>query len=238
MLTAEQAARTTGFDRATINALGSSTGASETLSAAAAVSLDVYETRLVVSGTMAFTLPDAAVAGHRKRIVCESAASSPAGTLTITSPDTTTGHVCASTFFFDSPGQAIELIWTGSKWRVERIKRAGNSGANGVVVGTTVLTGKNLWATYELSVTNTVASSVASGKGIPDGSTPGEMILVTCTTAGGTPVGTIELAGLVVATGATGTKTLGTFNATTVWASLVWTGTYWQLLGAVTANIT
>lgn len=202
----------------------------ETLSAAGAVSVLTLNTYLNVSGTLAFTLANGAYVGQRKRIECNGAASTPAGTLTIATPETAAGQVCSATFFFDSVGQAIELLWTGSKWRCTRVERAGSSGANGVVVGTTVLTGKNLWAHYSLSVTGTVSSTTT--KAIPDGSAVGETIQVGCATAASTPSGTIGLVALTTL-GAAGT-TLGTFNATTCHATLRWNGTGWQLVGNTT----
>lgn len=211
----------------------------EDISAAGALSTTIYESRLSVTGTMAFTLADgpAGIAGMRKRIVCVAAASVPVGTLTIASPESTAGLVCATTFQFDTVGQAIELLWTGTKWRCTRVQRAGGV-ANGVVVGTTVLTGINLWANYCLSVTGTVTSSTASGKGIPNGSAVGEVIFVTSTTAGSLPSGTIELSRILMSTGVTANGTLGTVNNTGLWMSLMWNGTAWFPLGNLTLVLT
>jgi hypothetical protein len=195
-----------------------------------AVSLTTDNTYLSVTGTQAFTLANGAFPGQRKRIECSVAASTPAGTLTIATPETTAGQICSATFFFDTVGQAIELLWTGTKWRATRVERAGSSGANGVVVGTTVLTGKNMWAHYSLSVTGTVSSTTT--KGIPDGSAVGELIQVGCATAASTPSGTISLTGLSTL-GAAAT-TLGTFNATTCYAALRWNGSAWVLMGNTT----
>jgi hypothetical protein len=195
-----------------------------------AVSLTTDNTYLSVTGTQAYTLANGAFPGQRKRIECSVAASTPAGTLTIATPETTAGQICSATFFFDTVGQAIELLWTGAKWRATRVERAGSSGANGVVVGTTVLTGKNMWAHYSLSVTGTVSSTTT--KGIPDGSAVGEMIQVGCATAASTPSGTIALTALTTL-GAAGT-TLGTFNGTTCYATLRWNGSAWQLVGNTT----
>lgn len=204
------------------------------------LSLNTYISTLAVSGTVAYTLPDGLYVGQKKLIVCVSAASTPVGVLTITTPETTAGAKCAASFCFDAVGQAVELEWKsagGVGWRATRVYRAGGSGVDGVVVGTTVINGtgatlKNLWATYTLSVTATVSSTTT--KAIPDGSAVGEVIQVGCSTAASTPSGTIACTGITTL-GASGTKTLGTFNATTVWASLMWTGTAWMQLGGVTA---
>lgn len=202
-------------------------------SAAGALDPDIAFHELSVSGTMALTLAASTnKAGFRKTIRIIAAASTPAATLTIAAPDTTAGFVCSSTFYFDTVGQEITLEWTaGSLWRCVNVVRQGGT-ADNVVVGTTVLTGKNLWRGYYLSVTGTVSSTTT--KAIPDGSARGERIQVGCSTAASIPSGTIALTGITTL-GAAGTKTLGTFNATTVWATLEWTGTAWQQLGGVTA---
>ena len=218
------------FDPTTIAQLSADTGSLvDSVSAAGALSLAAYVTELTVSGTVAYTLAAPTFAGQRKKIVCVSAASTPLGTVTISSPETLSGFVCSSTFTFTAVGQTLELqATTGLKWRATRVSRAG---ATTPVVGTTVLTGINLVANYNLSVTGTVSSTTT--KGIPDGSAIGEIIQVGCSTAASTPSGTISITGLLP-TGAAAT-TLGTYNGTTVWASLVWNGLAWQLLGAVTA---
>lgn len=229
MLTETQIQKVGNFDADTINNLRDALGAGvDAISAAGALSLTAYVTELTVSGTKAYTLAAPTVAGQKKRIVCVSAASTPLGTVTVTSPDTTAGFICAGAFTFTAIGQAIELIATaGLLWRCTRVQRAG---VQAVTVGTTVLTGLNLAATYNLSVTGTVSSTTT--KGIPDGSTPGETMIVGCGTAASIPSGTISLVALTTL-GAAGT-TLGTFNATTCYAGLMWNGTGWQLTGNTT----
>lgn len=229
MLTATQQKQVGNFDQSTIDNLGPTLGTGESMSAAGAVTLKTFETRLVVSGTMAFTLADGTTEGQRKRIVCESAAAIPAATLTIASPDTTAGHVCAATFFFDAPGQAVELVWTGTKWRARRVWRAGGP-VDGVVVGTTVTTGKNLWSKYHLSVTGTASSTIAASQGIPDGNSPGEVITVSCSTAAAIPAGSIQMTGTLPGSATVGTRTLATFGATTNYMNFVWNGTGWVKL--------
>lgn len=179
---------------------------------------------LSVTGTQAFTLADgpAGVAGLRKLIRCTVAATSPAGTLTIASPETTAGMICSSTFYFDTVGQGVELVWSGTKWRCVRTMRAGGP-VDGLVVGTTVTTAKfNLWATYLLSVTGTVSSTIAANRGIPNGSAPGEVMYVGCSTAASTPAGTIQLFGSLPGSATAGTRTLATFGATTNYMSFLW----------------
>lgn len=219
------------FDPTTIAQLADAIGAGiDSVSAAGALALDKYVTELTVSATKAYTLAAPTVVGQRKRIVCVSAASTPLGTLTISSPDDTAGFVCASTFQFDAAGQAIELVATSAlKWRCTRVDRAGGA-ANDVVVGTTVLTGVNLKAVYYCSVTGTVASTTT--KGIPNGSAVGEVCQVAVSTAASIPSGTISVAGLTQA-GAAAT-TLGTMAATTNYATLRWNGTAWTVIGNTT----
>jgi hypothetical protein len=220
--------RVGNFDQATINQLAGDTGSLvESISAAGALDPFKYATELTVSGTMAFTLVAPTFAGQKKKITCVSAASTPLGTLTITSPETLAGFVCSATFCFTTAGQVVELEATsGLKWRARRIHK---QGVRTLVVGTTVTTGFNL-EHFALSVTGTVSSTTT--KAIPDGSAPGELLLVGCSTAASIPSGTIGLTALTTL-GAAGT-TLGTFNATTCYASLMWNGTGWQLTGNTT----
>lgn len=191
------------------------------------LAVDVYESQLTVSGTMAFTLPDGTYKGQRKLVRCIAASNTPAATLTVTTPETASGYACSSTWFFDTVGQAVEFVWTeNSKWRARHVWRAGGA-VDAVVVGTTVLTGKVLWATYYLKITGTVSSTGTSG--IPNGSVIGEIARVGVSTAGSLPSGTITLAGLTSA-GAAAT-TLGTATANTHFATLRWNGLAWELMG-------
>lgn len=227
MLNADNIKRIANFDPTAADQLSEAVGATDSMSAAGAISLATFHTRLTVSGTMAFTLANGTVAGQRKKITCESAASVPAATLTIATPDATTGFACQSTFFFDTAGQSIELFWTGSAWRALRVERAGGT-ANNVVVGTTVLSSNPLWATFYLSVTGTVSSTTT--KGIPNGSAVGETILVSVSTAASIPSGTISCTGRTLA-GAAAT-TLGTVGGTTNVIALRWDGTAWCQAGS------
>lgn len=218
------------FDATTINQLACDTGSLvESLSAAGAISLNTFITELTISGPMAFTLAAPTFAGQRKLIRSVAAASSPAATVTVTSPDTTTGFVLPSTIVFDDVGQEIELqATTGLKWRAHRVKRAGGA-VDGVVINTTVLTGVILRAIYYLSITGTVSST--GTKGIPNGTVPGEIMRVSVSTAS-LASGTIAITG-VTSAGAAAT-TLGTATATTHFAVLMWTGTAWSLMNSST----
>jgi hypothetical protein len=197
---------------------------------------------LSVTGSQAYTLPNGMTKGQRKLIYCTVAATIPAGTLTITTPSAVTGFVLSSTFFFDTVGQGLELYWDGVAWNGLRVLRAGGA-ANNVVVGTTTINTspvKNLWKTYNLSITGSQASSTT--KGIPDGNAPGEIICVYVTNAASIPSGTITLSGTVPGSGVAklgGTGTLGTATATTHFATLVWDTTAgWTMLAGSTLTIT
>lgn len=227
--------RVGNFDPTTIAQLADAVGAGvEAVSAAGALALDSYLTELTVSGTKAYTLAAPTVAGQRKRIVCVAATSTPLGTVTISSPDTTTGFACSSTFTFTDVGQAIELVATGAAtplWRCTRVQRAGGA-VDAVVVGTTVLTGLNLWIRYCLSVTGSVTS--ATTKGIPNGSAVGERCIVTCSTAASIPVGVIDGAFTgMIAEAYTHIGAIGVAATASVVGDCVvleWTGAAWAVI--------
>ena len=207
-------------------------GGIDAVSAAGALDLTKYTTELTVSGTKAYTLAAPTIAGQRKRIVCVSAASTPLGTVTISSPDDTAGFVCSTLFTFTDVGQAIELqATTALKWRCTRVQRAGGA-ADNVVVGTTVLTGLNLWLRYCLSVTNTVSSTGANA--LPNGSAVGERIIITNSTVSGTPVGSIDgvFKGMINES-YTHLGAIGVVASATVvgdCAVLEWTGSAWSVI--------
>lgn len=199
---------------------------------ATSLAVDVFESRLTISGTMTATLPDGTYVGQRKLVRAITAASTPKLTLTVTTPETEAGSVCSSTFIFDTVGQAVEFEWTkNSKWRAVRVQRAGGT-ADNVVVGTTVLTGYNLWLTYGLSVTGTVSST--STMALPNGSAVGERCQIINTTAASSPIGSIGgtfKGGLAAAYTLIGT--IGVVASTTVtgdMALLEWDGTAWWVL--------
>ncbi len=199
----------------------------DAIAAPGALSLDILVSELSVDGTDAFTLAAPTRTGQRKIIRCVAAANTPAGTLTITSPDDTAGFVCRETFFFDTVGQEITLEATSSlKWRNVAIKRAGGVVDN-VVVGTTAITNK-MWQSYNLSVTGTVNST------LPNGTCVGERISINCTTAALSPVG--GLAGTfkgALAAAYTALGAIGVVASTTVtgdMALLEWSGSAWVVI--------
>lgn len=221
------------FDTTSIGGLRPALGGGvDAVSAAGALALDMYVTELTVSGTKAYTLAAPTVAGQRKRIVCVSAASTPLGTVTVSAPDTTTGFACSSVFTFDTVGQAIELQATaGLLWRATRVQRAGGV-VDAVVIGTTVLTGLNLWLRYCCSVTATVTST--GTKALPNGSAIGERIIITNSTAASTPIGNIDgvFTGMINEA-YTHLGAIGVVASATVvgdCAVLEWTGSAWSVI--------
>jgi hypothetical protein len=222
MLGSAQAATMAGFDATTRDAILDFSGTSDTATSGT-LSLTTFNTDISVTGTVAFTLPNGTTAGQRKRVTCTVAASTPAGTLTVTSPSAVAGLVCPSTFVFNNVGQWVEFYWTGSVWRVVRTQRAG---VTIPVIGTTVLTGVNLNAVYSCSVTGTVVS--ATTRALPNGAYPGDFCIVACSTAASIPVGSLAFTGLTLANvAATDLQAIG---ATTDTVTLTWTGTAWLVI--------
>ncbi len=224
MLNEGQLLRVGNFDTDTIANLREILGGTvDSISAAGALSLQTHVSELTVSGTLAFTLAAPTVAGQRKRIVCVSAASTPLGTVTITSPDDTTGFVCPSTMVFTAAGQAVELVATSAlKWRVRMVNRAG---VQILVVGTTLTAGMVLAHNYSCSVTGTVSSTTAAGRGIPNGLIGGDRCIVSCSTAASIPVGNVGFVGLTLANVAA--TNLADIGATTDTVTLEWNGAAW-----------
>lgn len=208
----------------------------ESVSAAGALSTTTAITELSISGTKAYTLAaptSNTAAGFTKTIVCVSAASTPAGTLTVASPDATAGFVCPATFFFNTVGQKLVLRWTGSAWRcIEKVR----AGVTALVIGTTVTTGIADMTHIDVSVTGTVASTTT--KALPNGAAVGEIVSITCSTAATTPHGDLGGTYQTKAGAATGTL-LDDFTLVTDNALLQWTGVAWKplILAGTTLSI-
>jgi hypothetical protein len=221
-VTTAQAGVLAGFDATTRDAMLTDLGVADTATSGT-ISLTTRVTNLSVTGTVAFTLPNGTIAGQRKRVLCTVAASIPAGTLTVTTPEDTAGIVCPSTFIFDTVGQAIDFIWSGTKWRVEKTTRAGVKTA---VVGTTVLTGFNLCQHLALSVTGTVSSTTTMG--IPNGAYPGDVLYVGQSVAASIPVGSIT--GTYVTLASVAATDLQAWGALTDTVTLNWRGAAWLIV--------
>lgn len=224
----------TGYQRAKeLFALVNGRQGTEAISASGALDPFVGETYLSVSGTKAYTLAAPQVVGQRKKVTCVSAGSSPAGTLTVSSPDDTVGFVCPATFFFDNIGQTLEFEATSAlKWRCVRKVRTGHKT---LTVGSTTTTGIADMSHINLSATGTVQST--GSKGIPVGAAVGELLEIGCSTASTTPHGDIYVTAIRDAKGTAG-NTLDDFTATTDHLLLQWTGSEWQVLNNHSTNVT
>lgn len=193
------------------------------VSASGAIPPTASTVDLTVSGTKAYTLADGTV-GHEIDILCVSAASSPLGTLTIA---TVFGSE-STTHVFTTAGQRLKLRMTATGWKVAAKTRTGSLT---VVVGTDVLTGHDMVATYNLSITGTVTSDTT--KAIPSGQVEGEAIWIRCTTAASTPNGSISITAKTLAGAA---ATAAAVNATTDYEYLRWDGSAFQEL--ITNSVT
>ena len=201
-------------------AAGQTAGAVETIVAAGALSPGVGTSFLEPTAAIAVTLAAPTTPGQQKRIEAATGCSATnAVTLTITNPATGEDGTEPSVHVFHSPGQAIVLEADSSLlWHHVAKVRGGHLA---VVVGTTVLTGYDLAASYDLSVTGTVSSTTT--KAIPAGCVPGEMLMFNTPTAASTPSGTIALLpGTVKGTGAAASTGIGGINATTCAGLFVW----------------
>lgn len=233
MLSTTNLQKVGNFDPTTIAQLSDALGAGvEGASASGALALDSYVSELTVSGTVAYTLAAPTIAGQRKRITCVSAASTPLGTVTITSPDTTTGFTCPSTMIFTAAGQSVDLVATSALlWRVKTVTRAGTQT---LVVGTTTTAGMVLANLYALSVTGTVSSTTT--RALPNGLVAGDQCIVGNSVFASTPIGNINFTGLTTANVAA--TDLGAFGAATDMVTLVWNGVAWVVITNVGVTVT
>lgn len=234
-LTTAQLQALGGFDEDTITELTAALNMGTAIDAVSsgALALTRLTSEISVSGTKAFTLAAPTYTGQRKRVRCVAAASTPAGTLTVSSPDDTTGFVCAATFFFDTVGQELEFEATSAlKWRCIAKKRVGRKA---LVIGTTVTTGICDMSHVDISVTGTVASTDTMA--LPDGSAVGELVSITCGTAASTPHG--DLGGTFVKKDGTAGTLLDDFTLVTDNALLEWSGSAWKplILSGTTLSI-
>lgn len=235
-LTTAMIAALSGFRQATIDAMTADLGAGENIdavSSSGACSLTRRITELTVSGTKAYTLAAPTAVNQRKVVRCVSAASSPLGTLTVSSPDDTVGFVCAASFLFDNVGQEVEFEATAAlKWRCIRKVR---TGTKTLVIGTTDTTGIcNMSRLILCSVTGTVASLTT--KGIPNGSAAGERITVTCSVAASTPHG--DIAGTFLDHLGVAKTALDDFTVVAEYGIFVWNGSAWAVEGKLSTGAT
>jgi hypothetical protein len=222
-LTTAMLQKIANFRQDIVDALTADLGAGEdvdAVSASGACSLTRVLTELSVDGTKAYTIAAPTRTGQRKVIRCVAATNTPLGTLTVASPDTTTGFVCAASFCFTA----------GLLWRCVRKKRVGTKT---LVIGTTDTTGIcNMEFLILTSTTGTVASLTT--KGIPNGSAIGERIQITASVAGGTPHG--DIAGTFLDHAGAAKTALDDFTVVKEGGTFVWTGAAWALEGQLTST--
>ena len=187
-------------------------GGYQAISASGAISPTAGRVDLSVDGTKAYTLADGVV-GHEIDLFCVAGTNTPRGTVTIA----TVYGSQPTTHVFTNQGQRLKLRMTATGWAVVGKVRAGTFP---VVVGTTVLTGVDLVAIYDLSVTGTVSSTTT--KAIPDAQLDGEQIEVRCSTAASTPAGSIGFTGKSLAAAAH--TSAGAIDATTDYFVARWNG--------------
>jgi hypothetical protein len=197
-----------------------------------ACSITKQTTQLSVTGTQAYTLADGTAVGQKKILVCTVAASTPVGTLT---PANALGF---STIVFNTVGDAATLEWNGTAW-VRIMMDNTTTTANAAVVSAF-----NTQVTYDTGI-ETVASGVCSvvkkttlitidgtkAYSLANGSTVGQVKVISCTAAINTPAGTVTPAT------ALGYTSLA-FDAANDCAVLQWTASGWMILSlnSVTAS--
>jgi hypothetical protein len=211
-----------GADGQVINALrplGQPAAVNEqAVSAAGALNPSASHVSLSVDGTKAYTLA-AGTVGHEIEIDCIAATNTPLGTLTLADAFGSE----SLTHVFTAAGQGLRLRMLTGGWKVVAKRRAGNQT---VVVGTTVLTGYDMAARYNLEVTGTVAST--GTQGIPNGQVNGEQIDVQATVnTGGTDEGEIAITAVDL-DNAAATKIDAVNGTTAHHARFVWDGVAWQ----------
>lgn len=200
-------------------AMANSLGASEAVSAAAA--LDPYGlSELTVSGTKAYTLANGTYIGQRKQIECVSAASIPAGTVTIA---TMTGSRTDVAYVFNAVGQRLELEWTATGWRETVLRAAGTDAP------TAASTLNLLVRVHVISITGT------QDWVLPNGVVPGQRQNIIVAAAASIPVGTISGLFYDNADGSADGTDLA-IDAAADAAELVWDGARWMPVGLVSAT--
>lgn len=198
---------------------------------AGALSLGTQITELSVTGTKAYTIAAPTSVGQTKVVRCTVAASIPAGTLTVSSPDDATGFVCPATFFFDNVGQLLVLEATSAlKWRcIQKIR----TGVKSLVVGTTVTTGICNMSHVNLSITGAVSSTTTMA--LPNGAAVGELLSITVSTAASIPSG--DLGGVYVKSDGTAGTLIDGMAATTDVIQLMWMGAAYRVMSSYTAAV-
>lgn len=202
-------------------------GGFQSISASGAIAPTAGRVDVTIDAAKAYTLADG-VLGHEIDLLVVAGTNTPRGTVTIATPFT--GE--SATHVLHAVGQRLRLRMTAAGWKVIDKKRAGDLT---VVVGTTVLTGYDMAARYNLSVTGAVASTGAQG--IPAGQVPGEIIDVQATVnTGGTDEGEIAITAVDLDNAAF-TKIDAVNGTTAHHAQFRWEGVAWQTVVAPTGVV-
>lgn len=187
----------------------------EAVSAPGAIPTTASYVLLSVDGTDALTLDDGDI-GHEITIEAIAAANTPIGTVTANGAQGAYGTESTTLAIFNGVGQKATWRMTSTGWKF--ISGFGvetrTSGALGLP-----------YTTHNLSVTNTVAFSLAAGQQI------GQRKRIECTAVSGTPLGTLTLADAYASESLT-----HVFTALGQAIVLEWTATGWKLIDLIQAG--
>ena len=183
----------------------------ETVIAPGALRVGVEYSHLEPVGTDAITLGDGSYVGLVKRIRMTGGSSTPVANLTVNDMYGTQ----PTTWTFNATGQGLDLVWTSTGWKVDRIIQAGSEALAGA--STTV---NPLCMTHVWSIDGTDDMVLA------DGLVPGQIFSVFVDAATNVPAGTVSGVFRTAAGAATGTDLNA--NAANDYAHCVWDGAAWN----------
>jgi len=185
--------------------------------AGAVISVDVETTLLSVTGTVGFTLGDGKRLGQRKVLECSVAATTPLGTVTINDRYASE----PATWVFTAVGQRLEMIWTATGWKVQKVVTAGTESL------LTTETAKPLVAVHLVNVGG-VNDYIQ-----PSGVVPGQRStwVVTAGATGST------VSGLFYTTAMAATGVDLVINAASDMAVLEWDGARWVPINLVSVTV-
>lgn len=163
---------------------------------------------ITVAGTDALTLADGTFVGQMITIVCIAASATPIGTLTLN--DAYTGE--STTVVFTGVGQQVTYAWTAAGWKLIEAFGVETVSAAGAL--------EPRWHTSYLSVTNTVAYTLAAGTRL------GQRKRIECSAVSGTPLGTVTVADM-----AGSEPTAWVFTTVGQSLDLEWQSGGWHVIG-------
>lgn len=203
----------------------STSGVGQEIVTAGALTAAPSTSYLSITGAQAYTLPDGLFVGQQKTVEVIVAASTPVGTLTITTP--TTGE--QATHVLKAVRQQLVFVWrfdgSVNGWHLVTKRRAGKTT---YIVGTDSFVG-NSDKNIDLSITGTKTGALPNGQAI------GELICISISTAASTPVG--NLTGTYRTKFGVAAANLSGLDATTDFAIFEWDGLAWQELNSTGVTI-